>query len=396
MRCQFGLLGRTLLILGWIFSWTLAPLAAARGDFPDDSPPRAQSDKNPKAAQGQPAAQHERYKLTLVKWTDKQGASRGGGGTVYQICASPDGKHVLIGGDSAAPLAMLWNIETGVMDRYFDIFDMGQDGSPIGVAIGPDGNKAAMATSRNKIYLVEIEHRNVINRVEGYEFVFRLKYSPDGKQLVLFESTGDLTFVNANTGLEAFRLSGHRKGGNDMSWSPDGKQLVSASGDMTARIWNVAERKQVHRLEHETWVWSVAFSPDGKLVATGTGGPIAGEPILQNYVKNDDNNIRLWDAATGKLLQTLGGHTDRIEGIQFVHGGKRLVSGSYDGSLRLWDVATGKELAKYEGKCAIYCLAIAGKDDTIIASGGSTREYNGHWRHVPQERVRVFKIEAVK
>jgi WD40 repeat protein len=396
MRCRVVLLGRKLLIGGCAFAWSLSPQAALRGDLLEDRPSAAKSDKNPKTAEPQPAAQHERYKLTLVKWTDKRVATRGKGGTVYRISPSPDGKHVLLGGDSAAPLAMLWNIETGDMDRYFDIFDMGQDGSPVGVAIGPDGNKAALATSRNKIYLVELKHRNVLNRVEGYEFAFEIKYSPDGKHLVLFESTGDLTFVDSNTGLEEFRLSGHRKGGNDLAWSPDGKRLVSASADMTARIWNIADRKQIHRLEHETWVWSVAWSPDGKLVATGSGGPIAGEPAFQNYVKNDDNNIRLWDPATGKLLQTLGGHTDRIQGIQFVQGGKRLVSGSHDGSLRLWDVATGKELAKYEGKCAIYCVAIAGKDDTIIASGGSTHEANGHWKHVPQERVRVFKIEAVK
>jgi putative hemolysin len=396
MRGQFALPGRTLVICGGTFVCLLAQQAAALGDPLEDRHPPAQSEANPKVAPAEAAAANTRYKLTLVKWTDKRVASRGGGGTVYQVCTSPDGKHVLIGGDSKTPLAMLWNIETGEMDRYFDIFDMGQDGSPLGVAIGPDGNKAALVTSRNKLYLVELDHRNLIDRVEGYQFVFRLKYSPDGKRLVLFESTGDLIFANSATGLEQFRLRGHQQGGCDLCWSPDGKRLASSSGDRTARIWDVAQRKEIRVLRHESWVWSVAFSPDGKLVATGTGGPIDGEPILQNYIRTNDNNIRLWDSATGNLLQTLRGHTDRIEGIQFVQGGKRLVSASYDGTLRLWDVATGKELAKYEGQCAIYSLATFDKDDTIIAGGGSTREPNGHWRHAPQERVRVFKIETVR
>jgi WD40 repeat protein len=151
----------------------------------------------------------------------------------------------------------------------------------------------------------------------------------------------------------------------------------------------------VRALKHESWVWSVAFSPDGKRVATGTGGPIEGPSLGQNYVRNDDNNIRIWDVATGELLQTLGGHSDRVQGIQFVHGGKHLVSGSYDGSLRLWDLATGKELAQFKGQTAIFCVALAA-NDKVVASGGSIRDANGRWKHVAQERVRVFKIEETR
>ena len=281
------------------------------------------------------------------------------------------------------------------MDRYFDVFDMRQDGSPFAVAICPDGNRAALATSRNKVFLVEIERRNALLAVEGYQLAFHLTYTPDGKQLILCESTGDLTFIDSTTGQEAFRLTGHHNG-STVCFSPDGKRLVSGSADSTARIWDVARRKEIRVLPHDSWVWSVGFSPDGKLVATGTGGPMPGNPLNQNYVKNDDNKIRLWDAGTGQLVRTLTRHTDRIQGIQFVHGGKHLVSASYDGSLRLWELATGKELANFEGKTAIFCLAIAGKNDTLIAGGGSTREANGHWRHVPQERARVFKIEEVR
>ena len=160
MRRQLALPGRTLVICGGTFVCLLAQQATALGDPLEDRRPPAQSEANPKTAPAEAAAANTRYKLTLVKWTDKRVASRGGGGTVYRARGFwPDGSDVAYRRRLQDCPSTLWNIETGEMDRYFDIFDMGQDGSPLGVAIGPDGNKAALVTSRNKLYLVELDHR---------------------------------------------------------------------------------------------------------------------------------------------------------------------------------------------------------------------------------------------
>jgi hypothetical protein len=75
-------------------------------------------------------------------------------------------------------------------------------------------------------------------------------------------------------------------------------------------------------------VYSVAFSPDGKLVASGS----------------DDETVRLWDAATGALLQTLKGHSSRVYSVAFSPDGKLVASGSSDKTVRLWDAATGAPL----------------------------------------------------
>ena len=72
-------------------------------------------------------------------------------------------------------------------------------------------------------------------------------------------------------------------------------------------------------------VRSVAFSPDGKQVVSGS----------------NDETVRLWDAATGAALQTLEGHTDAVNSVAFSPDGKQVVSGSWDKTVRLWDVATG-------------------------------------------------------
>jgi WD40 repeat protein len=104
-------------------------------------------------------------------------------------------------------------------------------------------------------------------------------------------------------------LEGHSGWIISVAFSPDGKQVVSGSSDETVRLWDVVTGAALQTLEgHSGQVTSVAFSPDGKQVASGS------------Y----DETVRLWDAVTGAALQTLEGHSGSVTSVAFSSDGKQM------------------------------------------------------------------------
>jgi WD40 repeat protein len=117
-----------------------------------------------------------------------------------------------------------------------------------------------------------------------------------------------------------------------------GRRVLSGSGgDDTLKLWDAATGAFVRTFEgHSHAVRSVAFSPDGRRVLSGS----------------EDNTMKLWDVATGALVRTFEGHSGRVHSVAFSPDGRRIISGSGDTTIRIWDAATGTQLAALAAEMA--------------------------------------------
>jgi WD40 repeat protein len=175
------------------------------------------------------------------------------------------------------------------------------------------------------------------------------------------ESRGSLLAgLRHNPHLDAF-LRGHKDPVSSVCFSPDGKLLASGSSDSTIILWDVATRQRVGEplTGHKSWVYSVCFSPDGKLLASGSW----------------DDTIILWDVATRQPVgEPLTGHKDDVYSVCFSPDGKLLASGSggilTEGTIILWDVATGQRVGEplTGHKDDVYSVCFS-PDSKLLASG---------------------------
>jgi WD40 repeat protein len=129
-------------------------------------------------------------------------------------------------------------------------------------------------------------------------------------------------------------LRGHADWVLRVAWSPDGRRLATASSDRTVRIWNAHTGSELAVLQgHDDWVWCVVWSPDGQRLATAS----------------DDRTVRLWNADSGGELAVLHGHDDEVRGVAWSPDGQRLATASRDRTARIWDTDNGGERTVLNG-----------------------------------------------
>ena len=149
-------------------------------------------------------------------------------------------------------------------------------------------------------------------------------------------------------------LRGHTGRVTSVAYSPDGNRVVTGSEDHTARVWDPATGTTVATLKgHASSVNSVAFSPDGRRVVTGS----------------DDRTARVWDAATGAEVAALKGHTGGVYSAGYSPDGRRIVTGSEDRTVRVWDPVTGAEMAVLKGHTEGVFAAAFSPDGRWIVTG---------------------------
>ena len=162
--------------------------------------------------------------------------------------------------------------------------------------------------------------------------VSSIGFSPQGSVLAV-GGYQEVRLFDPVSGRLLASLTGHADYVRSIAFSPDGKMIAAAGGspqkDGEVKIWDVESHQLLNTMQgHKDCIYSVAWSPDGKLIATGS------------Y----DRSVKLWDVTTGKELRNLQDHIDAVFAVAFSPDGKRLASASQDRTIKIWDVATGRRL----------------------------------------------------
>ena len=163
--------------------------------------------------------------------------------------------------------------------------------------------------------------------------------------------------LNTKEGRWVRVFKGHRNYVTTVAFSPDGRYILSGSSDTTVRLWDTATATELRRFEgHFNTIWSVAFSSDGNYILSGS----------------EDKTVRLWGTATGKEHMRFEGHRNTVLSVAFSYDGNYIVSGSEDKTVRLWDTATGKELRQLVDHNYSVCVwSVAFSPDTRFILTGS-------------------------
>ena len=229
--------------------------------------------------------------------------------------------------------------------------------SPHGViasaAYSPDGSKIVTGSWDFSARIWNSNTGADLRKLAGEQghtgFVNSAVFSPDsaGRWVLTGSDDGTAKIWDAATGEVLATLTGHQDRVRHATFSKDGTQILTSSNDRTARIWNLkatAHADGSTKVEatvaqvftgHEWAVVSAEFSDDGKFVITAS----------------EDNTARIWDATNGQELSVLAGHTARVTSVAFAPGENptRAVTASQDGAVKLWDTQENKEILTLDG-----------------------------------------------
>ncbi|QDU25790.1 Chromosome partition protein Smc [Anatilimnocola aggregata] len=196
-----------------------------------------------------------------------------------------------------------------------------------------------------------------------------LATSVDGKWAAIGEENGKVRIFEIATGKVAKTLEGHSAAATGVAFTADSTNLVTGSQDKTFRVWNIADQKELAKIETPAPVNAVALVAEGKQIAAG-----GADNIIRLYALPDAQ-----PAEAPKPLFELTGHTQPVTSLATIGTGATLLSGSKDGNLKIWDVATGKATAKPMAHgTPIESIAVRadGKRFVSVSSNNTARIWN--------------------
>ncbi|CAN5422049.1 hypothetical protein BH18ACI2_BH18ACI2_00740 [soil metagenome] len=320
-----------------------------------------------------------------------------GAGSINAIAFSPDAKQIATGTNDN--LVKLWDAASGAAIRSF----AGHGGWVLAVAFSPDGKVLASGSRDNTIKLWDAASGRELATLAGHtDRVRGIAFSADSKRLASASFDGSAKVWDVKKGKELSTLAGQSGKVLAVALSADGKKLFIGSANKrsvkTFEIEGGRELSSLQNAESIETLEAVAFSPDGRLVASSSGDKTVllrdlsrrgAEVVLSTRSSGvyttafssdgkwfatggKDNAVKLWEVATGRALRSIEGNIGWITSLVFSADSRSFAAGGLSGQIKIWDIESGQELRTLNGHQSSV-NALAANSDGQLASASNDK-----------------------